>query len=63
VFGVGPFARSIRGRRDDRRTDTARVFRYGGKTGHGAREWLFSNGTAMELGAYDIEVVPLARRK
>jgi len=31
----------------------------GGRTGGGAREWLINNGTADELGIYDIQLTPL----
>ncbi len=34
-------------------------FVYGGKTAGEAREWLFNNGTASELGIYDIKITPL----
>ena len=34
-------------------------FTHGGRTGGGAREWLFNNGTADELGIYDINLMPL----
>jgi len=31
-------------------------FVHGGRTGGGAREWLFNNGTASQLGAYDLRI-------
>jgi hypothetical protein len=36
-------------------------FKYGGRTGGGAREWVMRNGTATELGAFDITVTSLRR--
>ncbi|MGO8989042.1 MAG: RHS repeat-associated core domain-containing protein [bacterium] len=34
-------------------------FKPGGRTAGGAREWIINNGTAHELGAYEIEIIPL----
>ena len=34
-------------------------FKPGGRTAGGAREWIINNGTANELGAYEIEIIPL----
>ena len=31
----------------------------GGRTGGDAREFIINNGTASDLGAYDIELIPL----
>ena len=34
-------------------------YKAGGRTGGGAREWVIDNGTAAEIGAYEIELLPL----
>lgn len=34
-------------------------FKYGGRTGGGAREWVIKNGTAAEIGAFGIELSSL----